>query len=65
MNRFKRELINKGVKLEHMYEMLPSPEGIQAVTVNSKTATFIVHHTSLSICWRMDRTGGIKEEWCY
>jgi len=59
MNRLKRELRRRGVKLECDYECLPF-NGIQAVTVRSEDATYTIHHTSISQEFRMLRSGEIE-----
>lgn len=61
MTRFKEELRKAGIKLECDYEALPDPSGIQAVTVDPEKAQFGVHHTSISILYRMTRSGSIEE----
>lgn len=60
MNRLKKELRRRGVKLECDYECLPF-EGVQAVTVRSEDATYTIHHTSISIECRLLRSGEIEE----
>lgn len=66
MNRIKKELMRKGVKLEHQYECLPY-NGIQAVKVYSESASVAVFHTGIALRWTLTRTGELidttPEEW--
>lgn len=64
MNRFKKEAMKKGFKLEHQYECLPC-DGIQAVTVDAERAMVKVVHTSIVTVWAMRRDGTIEEESWY
>lgn len=46
MNRFKKELRKRGYKLEQDFECLPTPGGIEAVTVDAERATWAIYHVS-------------------
>ncbi len=62
MNRFKKEVRRRGVRLECDYEMLPSAEGIETVAVSSEKALVSVYHVSAG--WthiRFDRSMKISE----
>ena len=60
MNRIKKEMMKRGIKLEHQYECMPC-DGIQAVTVDSERATVTVAHTGIVIQWGLTRAGQIEE----
>ena len=66
MNRFKKELRKKGVKLESDYLYLPCPYGesliLEGISVSSEQAKFIKHFTCGSVLYKMDRKGNI---FCY
>ena len=49
MNRFKKELRKRGIKLECDYEYLPY-NGIETVVVNSENATVSTYHLSAGWC---------------
>ena len=63
MNRVKKELRRRGVKLENDYEYMPY-DGIQAVIVQSDLARVKVVHTSIVNVWELTRSGDlVNVEW--
>jgi len=64
MNRFKKELRKRNIKLESDYEYMPC-DGIQAVIVQSELARVKVVHTSIVIVWEMARSGELEEAGWY
>lgn len=61
MNRFKKELRKKGVKLECDYPYMPYRVGqniyMEDVYVNSEKATVTEFLNVIDNCWRMTREG--------
>lgn len=60
MNRFKRELRLRGVKLENDYECLPCPCGsvsVEAVMVSAECATVTHVFNVMAVTQRMNRDG--------
>ena len=54
MNRLKKEIRRKGVKLEQDYPFLPF-NGVEAVKVDAEAATVSVYHVSTG--WMINRVG--------
>lgn len=68
MNRFKKELMRKGIKLEHEYPCLPFPlpdsgVSLEATVVRSETASVVVVTNVMRYCLEMARDGSITEAW--
>ena len=75
MNRFKKYLRSKGIKLECDYPALPwcvskakSPFepgyiSVEGVSVNSERATFTVFYNILSELTKVNRDGTLSEIW--
>ena len=63
MNRFKKELKRKGVRLEGDYPFLPYEVGdniyMEGVSVDAETATFTEYLNVIVTRFRMDRHGEI------
>lgn len=63
MNRFKKELRKKGIKLECDYPYLPFEEGgltIDTVRVNTETATVSIFSVSIDFQMRITKSGMIQ-----
>lgn len=64
MNRFKKELRNKGIKLENDYIFLPFPYGenlvLESVIVKTEKAKVSLCFTCGVITYRMDRSGKLS-----
>ena len=54
MNRFKKEIMKRGAKLESDYEYLPC-NGIETVVANAEKATLSTYHVSAG--WMTIRYG--------
>ena len=60
MNRFKRELRLRGVKIENDYECLPCPCGsvsVEAVMVSAEYATVTHVFNVMTVTQKMNRDG--------
>ena len=59
MNRFKKELRKKGIKMENDYNYLPCEYGnnlvLEGISVSADYAKFILHFTCGSVWYKMDR----------
>lgn len=67
MNRFKKELRRKGIKLECDYLWLPYEENgvfVEAVSVNSTGARWTEYTNVMATCFQLERNGSITEVWC-
>lgn len=64
MTRFKKEIRNRGYKLENDYPSMPyetESATIDSVSVDSETATLTIHTTSASYITRFNRAMQPKE----
>ena len=62
MNRFKKEIKKKGIKLESDYLYLPYNDGrltVEAVDVNTETATVKIYYTSIVMRYVMRYDGAL------
>lgn len=62
MNRFKKEIRKKGIKLESDYPWLPYDNGnvtVDAVSVNTEKVTIIVYYTSIVMRYVMRNDGAL------
>ena len=62
MNRFKKEIRKKGIKLESDYPWLPydnSTMTVGAVNVNTETATVKIYYTSIIMRYVMRNDGAL------
>lgn len=65
MNRFKKEIRKKGIKLENEYDSIPyvfdNGISIQAIDINSETATIVHFYNVDVVIERMERDGSMTD----
>jgi hypothetical protein len=64
MNRFKKELIARGFRMEHLEECLPSQDGLDMVRVNSEKAEVDYYYIFAAVRYKFGRDMKVvAEEW--
>ena len=59
MNRVKKYIKSKGIKLENDYPFLPYTNGLEAVIVNSEKVSIIQCYPFGDYCTAFDRNGNL------
>ena len=65
MNRFKKELMRKGIKLEHQFDCMPyevrSGIIIDSIIVDSENAIIHMYYNVIDLHYHMERNGSIVD----